>query len=173
MQPAVKVLVVVIVVLVAVQLYKSWSNKGETYIPWIQQEFETVPPQPEFAVTPPALLVNSSITQEPVLTQVAGALPAVTPTMVPTFVPTQVPAVVTPSPSLPFVTFTPSPSPSGTPLATPLVTMAAARVAGQAPSTVSVVASPTPTATPGATPIVTLVPTTKPSLVTARPASLA
>lgn len=95
MKPAVKVLLVVIIVLVVVHILKYWmaGKQEETYIPWIHQEFETVPPQP-FVVTPSTLTINSDVTAIPVLTQVATDVPAVAPTMVPTFVPTTVPAMV-------------------------------------------------------------------------------
>ena len=111
MKPVVKVLVVVIVVLVTVQILKHWMDREEsevavdTYIPWIHQEFETVPPA-AFAVTPSALTVNDALTATPaplmvtstpfpVLTQVATDMPAVSPTMVPTFMPTFAPGMVT------------------------------------------------------------------------------
>lgn len=107
MKPVVKVLIVVLIVLVVVHFIrrsKGTDSTHETYARWTQQEFETVPPKP-FAVTDVPLVVDSRVmapapttyTAAPVLTEVAGALPATTPTMVPTFLPTVLPSVVTTS----------------------------------------------------------------------------
>lgn len=130
MQPLVKVLVVVGIVLLAVGVMKQWTKEGygcmhkEGFRSWLQQEFEAVPPQP-FVVPTLPLVVNAALTappqpslvqqqlQEslpvamltPVMTQVGTSLPAVTPTMVPTFVPTVVPTSGAPS----MITVQPSP----------------------------------------------------------------
>lgn len=98
MKPVVKVLLVVFIVLVVVHTLKYWMSREdekETYIPWIHQEFETVPPM-AFAVTPSALTVSDTLTAQPVLAQVDTGMPTVSPTMVPAFVslPTAVPTIV-------------------------------------------------------------------------------
>lgn len=109
MEPIVKVLIVAVVVVVVVHIAKTWlahddvvaTLAPETYIPWIQQEFATVPPQ-DFVVPNPPLVVSGELTAPPatltpVLTQVATSLPAVAPTMVPTYVPTGIPASQAPT----------------------------------------------------------------------------
>ena len=71
MKPVFKVLIVVLIVLLSVHVMKHWKSQSDTYIPWIQQEFETVPPQAAFTVTPPTLLVNANLTAMPQMAQVA------------------------------------------------------------------------------------------------------
>lgn len=104
MKPAVKVLIVVAVVLIAVHLIKRSVYGNDSFIPFLRQEFETVPPSAPFIVTPVPLVVNDKlddpnplvatpppVTLKPILTQVGTQRPAVVPTMVPTFVPSVVP----------------------------------------------------------------------------------
>lgn len=64
MKPLFKVLIVVVIVLVVVHIMKNWSWQSDRYIPWINQEFETVPPG-TFAVTPSSLVVNAGLTAPP------------------------------------------------------------------------------------------------------------
>lgn len=105
MKPVVKVFVIVAIVLVVIHIVKQAmidkDDSTESFVSFMDQEFETVPPQPPFTVTPVPLVVNNSLTATPILTQVATELPAVVPTMVPTFVPSVVPVkqVVTGLPS--------------------------------------------------------------------------
>lgn len=78
MKPVYKVLIVVAIVLISVQILKNWQQKAQ-FIPWIHQEFETVPPQPPFTVTPSPLVVNADLTARPVT--VATAAPMVVETV--------------------------------------------------------------------------------------------
>ena len=144
MKPVVKVLIVVAIVLVVIHIIKksmAAEEAEETYIPFIQQEFETVPPQQQFTVTPSSLVINTDLTAVPVLTQVAGALPSASPTMVPTFVPTVLP------------TFIPTAGPGSNARATtvPVVTRAPGMSTTMAP-------------------VLTFMPTAAPSMITTYPA---
>lgn len=95
MKPVVKVLLVVLIVLVVVHILKYWmarEDNTETYIPWIHQEFETVPPA-AFAVTPSALTISDALTAEPTIPPAFATLPSAVPTVVPTVVPTTRPMI--------------------------------------------------------------------------------
>lgn len=77
MKPVFKVLIVVVIVLVVVHIMKYWQSQSDTFIPWIQQQFETVPPQVQtFAVTPSSLVVNAGLTAVP-----TGGDPEVSPVL--------------------------------------------------------------------------------------------
>jgi hypothetical protein len=118
MRPYVKVLIVVAVVLVVVHVLKAYTHGTsgtDTFVDFPPMEFQTVPPQPHFVVTPVPLVVSGDVTTPPVpmtpppvlaqrvstpptlmpvLTEVATQLPSAAPTMVPTYVPSAVPGMV-------------------------------------------------------------------------------
>ena len=100
MEPVVKVLLVVIIVLVVMHILKSWMANDdvaltsppmtETYARWSDQEFETVAPT-AFAVTPSALVVNNQLTAMPALPMVQTAMPTAVPVQMQMAMPTSTP----------------------------------------------------------------------------------
>ena len=93
MKPVVKVLIVVVVVLIVIHIIKRSmrTDAPETYIPFLQQEFETVPPLP-FAVTKLPLMINGQLTADPA-TMMPTMMPSMMPTMMPSIMPTMMPTM--------------------------------------------------------------------------------
>jgi hypothetical protein len=76
--PLVKVVLVVAIVAAVVFIMKTWLA-AEPYRAFVDQTFETVPPQ-QFAVTPFPMMINADLTGAP-----KAVVPAAMPTVVPTY----------------------------------------------------------------------------------------
>lgn len=153
MQPVVKVLVVVAVVLVVVHITKTWlAPSQEPYRPWIHQQFETVAPQ-KFAVTPWPLTINANLTAAP-----SAGRPTVPP-LWPTGTPTSAPVMLT-TPDLGPVEAVQEPGPISYQFQ-PILTQVGTSMPAVTPTMV-------PTFVPTSLPA-----TQRPTMVTAHPLSIA